>query len=150
MFSPKQRAILNRIQSDFPITLEPYHYLAQELGISEKELLIEIKRLKLGKIIRRIGVIFNTLKIGFVSTLIGLKVSPERLESVGKKIARFPEVTHCYERNHEFNLWFTLTCKSKKELNSILDDITKWNGIQSVLLLPAIKTFKIKTEFKFN
>jgi DNA-binding Lrp family transcriptional regulator len=40
------RAILNRIQSDFPITTRPYLSIAQDLHLSEDQVIKRIKRLK--------------------------------------------------------------------------------------------------------
>jgi DNA-binding Lrp family transcriptional regulator len=68
------RAILNRIQSDFPITSRPYRTISEELGLPENEVLKRILRLKESGIIRRIGGNFKPEKLGFVSTLCAAKV----------------------------------------------------------------------------
>jgi DNA-binding Lrp family transcriptional regulator len=62
-------SIINRIQSDFPITPRPFLTVANELGISENEVLDRVKRLKAEGIIRRIGGNFVPGNLGFVSTL---------------------------------------------------------------------------------
>ena len=49
------RAILNRIQSDFPITPRPFLAIANDLGFSENEVLKRVAKLKKKGIIRRIG-----------------------------------------------------------------------------------------------
>jgi DNA-binding Lrp family transcriptional regulator len=49
------KAILNRIQSDFPITPRPYRAIAEDLGLSEADVLKRVTRLKATGIIRRIG-----------------------------------------------------------------------------------------------
>ena len=68
------RAILNRIQSDFPITSRPYRAIAQDLGLGEDELIRRLRRLKDRGIIRRIGGNFSPDKLGFVSTLCAARV----------------------------------------------------------------------------
>ena len=40
------RAILNRIQSDFPITSRPFLSIAQNLHLSEDQVIMRLKRLK--------------------------------------------------------------------------------------------------------
>jgi DNA-binding Lrp family transcriptional regulator len=72
------RAILNRIQSDFPITTRPYLSIAQDLHLSEDQVIKRLKRLKKKGIIRRIGGNFVPEKLGFVSTLCAAKVSQNR------------------------------------------------------------------------
>ena len=59
------KAIINRIQSDFPITSRPYLALADELGLTEKEVLERVAGLKKAGIIRRIGGNFVPAKLGF-------------------------------------------------------------------------------------
>ncbi len=73
------RAILNRIQSDFPITSRPYRTIAEELGLSEDGVLKRVLRLKESGIIRRIGGNFTPEKLGFVSTLCAAKVPEDKI-----------------------------------------------------------------------
>ena len=49
------RLILNRIQSDFPVTARPYEAIGRELNLPEAEVLERLQRLKQTGIIRRIG-----------------------------------------------------------------------------------------------
>jgi DNA-binding Lrp family transcriptional regulator len=63
------KKILNIIQKDFPIVAEPFKAVAEKLGLTEDEVLERIARMKQGGIIRRIGAVFDTRKLGFVSTL---------------------------------------------------------------------------------
>ena len=73
-------AILNRIQSDFPITSRPYLAVADELGLTEKEVLDRVAKLKKAGIIRRIGGNFVPGKLGFVSTLCAARVPADKIE----------------------------------------------------------------------
>ena len=81
------RAIVNRIQSDFPITSRPYLAVANKLNLTEREVIKRISRLKKDGIIRRIGGNFVPGKLGFVSTLCAAKVDAD-------KIDRFAEVVN--------------------------------------------------------
>ena len=63
------RSILNRIQSDFPLTPRPYLTIAEDLGLSEDDVINRLKRLKKEGFIRRIGGNFVPEKLGFISTL---------------------------------------------------------------------------------
>ena len=54
------RAILNRIQSDFPLTSRPYMSIADEVGISEDDILKRLARLKeKGGVLQRSRVLSN-------------------------------------------------------------------------------------------
>ena len=101
------RAILNRIQSRFPIASRPYLVVAQELGLKEDEVIRRITNLKKSGIIRRIGANFVPGRLGFVSTLCAARVPQKKIAEFSEIVNRYPGVTHNYRRDHEFNIWFT-------------------------------------------
>ena len=142
------RAILNRIQSDFPITSRPYRTIAEELGLPEDEVLERILQLKESGIIRRIGGNFMPEKLGFVSTLCAAKVPEDKVPIFAEVVNRYPGVTHNYRRENTFNIWFTFIAPSMDEINANLKKIAAETGISDILNLPATKVFKIKAEFK--
>ena len=141
------RAILNRIQSDFPITSRPYMPIADEVGISEDDVLKRLVRLKEKGIIRRIGGNFVPNKLGFVSTLCAAKVPEDKIESFAKIVNRYPGVTHNYLRDNKYNIWFTFISPSMEEIEANLESISKETGISDIINLPATKVFKIRAHF---
>ena len=141
------KAILNRIQSDFPITSRPYLAVADELGITEDEVLERISRLKKEGIIRRIGGNFVPHKLGYVSTLCAAKVSEEKIEQFADVVNRYPGVTHNYRRDNSFNIWFTYIAPSMQEIEQNLKEISEQTGISEILNLPATRVFKIRAQF---
>lgn len=141
------RAILNRIQSDFPITRRPYLSIADDLNLSEENIIKRLKRLKQKGIIRRIGGNFAPEKLGFVSTLCAAKVPEDKIDSFAKIVNRHPGVTHNYRRDNRYNIWFTFIAQSMKEIIGNLEDISRETGVNGIINLPAIKMYKIKAHF---
>ena len=141
-------SILNRIQSDFPITPRPFLTVANELGISEKEVLDRVKRLKADGIIRRIGGNFVPGKLGFVSTLCAARVPADEIDRFAEIVNRYPGVTHNYQRDNTYNVWFTFIAPSMEEIEENLKQIARESGIEDILNLPATKVFKIRAEFE--
>jgi DNA-binding Lrp family transcriptional regulator len=142
------RRILNRIQSRFPITRRPYQTIAEELGLSEEEVLERIAHLRQSGIIRRIGANFVPGKLGFVSTLCAARVPEKAIDRFAEVVNRYPGVTHNYLRDNEFNVWFTFIAPSMAEIEENLREISEQTGIEEILNLPATKVFKIKAKFK--
>lgn len=142
------RNILNRIQSEFPITTRPYRIIAEDLGLSEAEVLKRVSRLKASGIIRRIGGNFMPEKLGFVSTLCAAKVPEDKISQFAEVVNRYPGVTHNYRRENTYNIWFTFIAPSMDEINANLEQIAAETGISDILNLPATRVFKIKAEFK--
>jgi DNA-binding Lrp family transcriptional regulator len=142
------RDILNRIQSGFPITTRPYRTIAEELGLSESEVLKRVSRLKASGVIRRIGGNFTPEKLGFVSTLCAAKVPEEKIKQFAEVVNQYPGVTHNYRRENTYNIWFTFIAPSMDEINANLKQIAAETGVSDILNLPATRVFKIKAEFK--
>ncbi|MGD9325976.1 MAG: Lrp/AsnC family transcriptional regulator, partial [Desulfobacterales bacterium] len=92
------KAIINRIQSNFPIASRPYLVLAEDLDLTEEEVLERVLRLKKTGIIRRIGGNFVPGKLGFVSTLCAARVPADKIDQFAEVVNRYPGVTHNYQR----------------------------------------------------
>jgi len=144
------RLILKEIQRNFPITHRPFLALARRLKLREREVMERVKRLRDVGIIRRIGASFSARAVGFTSTLCAAKVPKEKIEEFVAVVNTYPEVTHNYERNGDYNIWFTLIGPSKRKISQILGEISRETGVKEILNLPALKTFKIAVDFNFE
>jgi DNA-binding Lrp family transcriptional regulator len=141
------RKILNLIQAGFPIAPEPYRDIGEALGISEENVIARIKAMLDSGIIRRLGGIFDSDKLGYYSTLCAMKVEKTRIDKVAAVVNAYPGVTHNYLRDHELNMWFTATVQSQEDLEHMLNQIKRDTGIKDILSLPAEKIFKIRVNF---
>jgi DNA-binding Lrp family transcriptional regulator len=141
------RALLNRIQSDFPIASRPFAVIGQDLGIGENEVIERLSRLKQIGLIRRIGGNFVPEKLGFVSTLCAAQVPADQVDAFAAVVNRFAGVTHNYLRDGRLNVWFTFIAPSMTEIENSLTQIAAETGIDDILNLPATRVFKIKAQF---
>ncbi|PIP36785.1 MAG: Lrp/AsnC family transcriptional regulator [Desulfobacterales bacterium CG07_land_8_20_14_0_80_52_14] len=144
---PIDKAILNRIQSDFPITKRPFRSIGKDVNLPEEEVLKRIIRLKENGIIRRIGGNFVPEKLGFVSTLCAARVPEDRIKAFAEWVNRYPGVTHNYLRDNPYNMWFTFIAPSVEEIQERLKEISQATGITDILNLPATRVFKIRAHF---
>ncbi len=141
------REILNRIQSDFPITPEPFRAVAEDLGLTHDDVLRRVARLKEAGIIRRIGGNFFPDKLGYVSTLCAAKVPKDKVSLFAEAVNRYAGVTHNYQRDNHFNVWFTFIAPSMEDIEANLAKIAEETGVPDILNLPATKVFKIRAQF---
>ncbi len=141
------KTIINRIQSDFPIAARPYRVIAEELGLTEELVIERVRAMKDKGIIRRIGGNFVPHKVGFVSTLCAAKVPEDKIDDFARVVNRYTGVTHNYQRDNEFNIWFTFIALSREEIAKNLDKIARETGVKTILNLPATKVFKIRAKF---
>jgi DNA-binding Lrp family transcriptional regulator len=141
------RKILNILQRDFPVEAEPLRRIGERLSLSEAEVLERIGKLKDEGIIRRIGAVFDTKKLGYVSTLCAAEVPEENIGNFIDVVNSYKGVTHNYRRNHRYNIWFTLIASSDDEIGKILGEIEAKTGISGILDMRATKKFKIDATF---
>lgn len=144
------RDILNIIQTGFPIESHPYKAIGEKVGIDEEEAHKRVIALYDSGVIRRIGASYDSAQLHFTSTLCSLKAPEEKIEEVAGIISEYPEVTHNYQRNHEYNVWFTLIAESKERIEQILSEISQKSGLNGIRNMPASIKFKIKVDFKFK
>jgi DNA-binding Lrp family transcriptional regulator len=142
------RAIINIIQSEFPITARPYLEIAERVHVAEQDVLDRIKILKKKGIIRRIGGNFDSRRLNFTSTLCAAKVPKGVIEAFVEAVNQYPGVTHNYLRDHEYNVWFTFIAPSKGYIRNALEEISRTTGVTEIRNLPAVKMFKIRVDFE--
>jgi DNA-binding Lrp family transcriptional regulator len=142
------RAIINIIQSDFPIAPRPYQEIAEKVRLSEHEVISRVKSLKEEGVIRRIGGNFDSRRLDFTSTLCAAKVPEDQIERFVEVVNRYPGVTHNYLRTHEYNVWFTFIAPNMAFIENALKEISMVTGVAEIRNLPAVKMFKIRVDFE--
>jgi siroheme decarboxylase len=143
------KKLLNKVQREFPVIARPYEAMAQALGITEQEICDRLDALVKQKIIRKIGASIAPRTIGYTTTLVAASVRDEKLEEVATAVNAYPEVTHNYGREHDFNLWFTVVGRDRDEIKRICNEIAALEGVVQLMELPATHLFKLDVFFDF-
>lgn len=139
--------LLNLLQAKFPLTGAPYADLGLSLGIVEQEAIRRIEQLKAKGFIRQIGPVFNAASLGYRTTLVAMRVAEARLGKAAELIRNHPGVSHAYERDHHFNLWFTLAVPATVEIEAELQRLAGPIKAETVFTLPALRLFKLRAYF---
>ncbi len=142
------KKILNIIQKYFPVSAEPFKEIAEKAGIPEDEVLERIARMKEEGIIRRIGAIFDSRKLGYASTLCAARVPEDKLKDFVDVVNSYDGVTHNYRRNNEYNVWFTFIAPDEEKLKKSLAEIRERTGVTDIISMSAARTFKIDASFE--
>ncbi len=137
------KKLLNEIQWVFPLVDRPYLEIAKRHSISEEDVMQRIAFMKNMGIIRQINAIFDTRRLGYKSALIAFAVRPDKLDYVAAKVNEHPGVSHNYERNHEYNMWFTLAVPPGSDMKQDLDRMASFEGVIKHRVLPTLKLYKI-------
>ncbi len=100
MLTELEKKIIGSIQEDIAVTARPYLEIASKLGVPEDALLEALQSLCERGIIRRYGATLRHQKTGFTANAMAAwQVDEDRIDEVGRRMASFQEVSHCYRRN---------------------------------------------------
>jgi len=143
------RKILEALQYDFPLSERPFDILAERLGLDADLLWQRVQRMLEHGVIRRLGASFDSRRLGYCSTLAAVRVGPDLVDRAAEIIGRYPEVTHSYLRDHEFNIWFTIIAADGARIETILREIRTALSLEAsdVLNLPMKRMFKLDARF---
>ena len=151
-----EQQLLAIIQDAFPLEERPYLVLAEQLGSDEQSVFAAVENLRQSGIIRRIGGVYDSKALGFISRLCAGKVptattgAPDdsALEKFAAVVNVIPAITHNYVRSHEYNVWFTVMAQSEAEIQKIVDEVCANTELHDVHILNATEKFKINTVMK--
>ena len=150
-----EQRLLSVIQDAFPLEERPYRRLAEMLNaqgssgepsresFTEQAVFDAVENLRRSGIVRRIGGIYDSHRLGFISRLCAGKVTD--LDKFASAVNGIPAITHNYVRSHEYNVWFTAIAESEGEIRAIVDGLCASTGLHDVHILTATKKFKINT-----
>jgi DNA-binding Lrp family transcriptional regulator len=120
MLTEIEKKIIASIQEDMPVTGRPYAAIAEKLSIAETELIDHLKDLSRRGVIRRFGATLRHQRAGFrANAMVAWKVDENRIREVGRKMASFQQVSHCYRRNPTadwpYNLYTMVHANSEQD-----------------------------------
>lgn len=137
------KELLNEIQWTFPLVTRPFDAIAEKFATTPESVKERLLKLKEIGVLRQLSAIFDTRKLGYTSSLVAMEIEGDKLEYVANQINRHPGVSHNYERDHQFNLWFTLAVPPGSDLKEELEKFNILDGIKKVRMLPTLQLFKI-------
>jgi siroheme decarboxylase len=145
--------LLEILQEEIPLVSRPWDQIAARAGISPEEALYRIQRLQDAGIVLSVSPILESGRLGLhAATLVALRVPDERVQEVADIISSYREVSHNYQRDHPFAIWFTLSAENPGCLTRLIADIRERTGVadQDILNLPTVQKLKIDLRFSFT
>ncbi len=153
MLTDLEKKIIAHIQGDLAICERPYLGIAQKLNISEDELLSHLNALNERGLIRRFGATLRHQKSGYkANAMVAWKVAEDRIEDVGRTMAAFRQVSHCYRRNPNgnwpYNLYTMVHAANETECRETARQMAAKAGVTDYTLLFSRKELK-KTSMQY-
>jgi DNA-binding Lrp family transcriptional regulator len=127
--NPIDERIVRATQGGLPLVPAPYARIAQEVGISEAQVLERLRSMLADGRIRRIGAVPNHYALGYTANAMTVwDVDDEAAGELGAAVGALPFVSHCYRRPRRlpdwpYNLFAMVHGKSKKETKVCIEEI---------------------------
>ena len=142
--------LLEEIQRDLPLIDRPYAEMASRCGISESEAIGVLEQQHIENVIREISAIIDGRRIGFQSTLVAVRTPKDLMEKVARRISAHSGVSHNYQRNHFYNIWFTVAVEVDRNLVDEIEELLRPGNDLTFLLLPSVKTYKLRVHLSID
>jgi len=153
MLTEIEKMVIAAIQGDIPVTERPYLQIAQSVGISEEALLQTLAALCANGTVRRFGATLRHQKTGFeANAMAAWQVDEDRVAEVGKQMAGFSQVSHCYRRDPTgtwpYNLYTMVHAQDEAGCRGIVRRMAEATGVKTHILLFSRKELK-KTSMEY-
>jgi DNA-binding Lrp family transcriptional regulator len=153
MIEDIDKKIISQIQKDLPVHPKPFALMAEKIGISEEVFIERVQHLKKEGIIRRFGATLRHQEAGFkANAMIAWKAPEDIISAMGKTLARYRVVSHCYHRapkgDWPYNLYTMVHGGSRNECREIAERMSSATGLTEYAVLFSEKEFK-KTSMEY-
>ncbi|MCQ2064098.1 MAG: Lrp/AsnC family transcriptional regulator [Fibrobacter sp.] len=156
ILAPVSHDVPSRVTEKNCVILERSDGIHKESCITEQSVFEAVERFRASGVIRRIGGVYDSRKLGFVSRLCAGIVpavsngAPDdsALEKFAAVVAGIPAITHNYVRSHRYNVWFTVIAENEQFVQKIVDKLQKETNMYNVHILASKRMFKINTVMK--
>ena len=127
-------AIMRATQAGLPLTPQPYHRIAEQLGLTAEVVMTRMAAMQKQGIIRRIGAVPNHYKLGYrFNGMTVWNVTDRIIDELGQKVGQLEFVSHCYHRPRHlpewpFNLFAMVHGKTQADVDKQIQQIVDLLG----------------------
>lgn len=147
------RAVIRLLQGDVPVCERFFKAAAAPLGMAESDLIERLRGWQASGVLRRVGLLLRHREIGLKANgMCCWDVPEENIVEAGRRVAAFPDVTHCYARPRmdvfPFRLYAMIHTPEWFATQRLFERIAREAGLEDGQLLLSVKEFK-KTSMQF-
>jgi DNA-binding Lrp family transcriptional regulator len=145
--TPLYIEVIKELQKDIAVVSEPYKEATEKLGMDYDTFFRIAHELKESGVMRRFATILNHIKAGFGANDMSVWAVPEEKgEEIGRQLAEFSAVSHCYLRpsypNWPYNLFAMVHAKTQEECDTLIEEMAKESGLTEYGKLYSTVEFK--------
>ncbi len=145
--TPQVKRVILALQEDLPLEPEPFAIIAARHGLTADEVLAAAEDLRAAGTIRRYAAVLRHRRVGFAANCMTVwSVATDRADDVGRTLAGFEQVTHCYLRpawpDWPYNLYAMIHCRTDAECGDLIERMKAAADIDQMLSVYSTKEYK--------
>jgi DNA-binding Lrp family transcriptional regulator len=145
--------VIRAVQDDLALVPRPFAECARSQQMSEADLFEGMAHLRRRGHLRRVAAILYHRRAGYSANAMAVWAVPEeRAEEVGRRMAEFAAVSHCYQRpvyaDWRYNLFSMIHARKVADCERIVEAIHEATGIDDYTVLYSTKEYK-KTRVRY-
>ena len=146
-------AVIRAVQDDIPLVPHPFEECARSQEMTEQELFDGMADLQRRGHLRRVAAILHHRRAGYAANAMAVWAVPEeRAEALGRQMAEFAAVSHCYQRpvyeDWRFNLFSMIHGRKVGDCEKVVEAIREAIGVDDYAVLYSTKEYK-KTRVRY-
>jgi siroheme decarboxylase len=147
--------VVRALQEDLPLEPRPFKRLAERFNLTEDQMLDRARAFIRSGTMRRFAATLRHRAAGFGANAMGVWIVPdERAEEIGKIMAGFSAVSHCYQRptypDWPYSLFTMIHARTREECEAVAAEISQATGIADYRLLYSTREYKKNRVKYFN
>lgn len=155
MRTPRDKALIARLQEGLPLVEAPYAAVAADVGMSESEVLARLREWRRAGVLRRVCAYIRHRNAGYVANGMAVWDAPEEgLEEAGGRIATSVMVSHCYARRRTerfpYRLYAMVHGQSREQVHAEVERLTVDCGLPPARVLFSTRELKRSTPKLFH
>lgn len=143
-------ALRTAIEKGLPTHLTPYQIIAEQLSLTEQQVLMQISTWQNEGLIRRFGLVIKHRKLGYdANAMVVWNIPDNDMDNVAHKLAKCAPVSLCYQRPRRLPDWpYNLFCMIHGTNRALvleqINQITQQLGLESIQkdVLFSFKAYK--------
>lgn len=134
----EKRELRGAIEKGLPEHISPYQVIAQQLALSEQQVINQIAQWQEEGLIRRFGLVIKHRKLGYdANAMVVWNIPNDDMDKVALKLAKCSPVSLCYQRPRRLPDWpYNLFCMihgtDRVVVLEQIDQITEQLGLEAI------------------
>ncbi len=144
---PSARRLLDALGDGLPVSERPYADVGGRIGLSGAEVIAMLRSLRDARVLRRIGADISPVALGYTASLGAMAVSPDGLDEAEAVLDESPTVTHAFEMDDRYPLWFVLVAPSPTRLEIAESELARALGVADRFRVLPTEEYRVTHAF---